>query len=231
MKKLRIYLMLAIIGLLASCGTQKKLTTTAVIPPPQGVEVMDTTTSVFTSVKLPKNDKWQLSNKKATATSNEFLTMKMDGWKNLSLIRALGWGYWKSDLNDTVAALSSIKSHAKYLITYNDFHFKFDGNFNKVKKPEFTMELTTLDNGTRVVLVEAEIKITKEGHKEFGNSHYSRNYYFLAKKDEEKATYPIIGSTILLTQENYEVEKAKFKELVNYIANTAVLNTEYKILK
>lgn len=89
----------------------------------------------------------------------------------------------------------------------------------------------TLDNGIKAVLIESEIKITNKASKVFGNSYYARNYFFLAKKDEEKAKFPIISSATLLTPENYDSEKKKFKELVDYVVNTAILLPDYKVLK
>ena len=230
--KTRLLSIITIVIIITSCGTQKQVVKEdavkkSIIPPPAGVIVMDTTTKVFASIKLPKNDNWVIKNEDATWRHDEFLVKQMDDWKQLAIIRTMSLGKFNKDLKDTTSVLSSIKANAGTLLCYNDYHFKKDGNGNKIETPVFTAKLTTLNNGTKVVLIEAEVKITNEKSKTFGNTYYARNYYFLAKKDE-KNNIPIISSATLLTPDNYAVEKAKFIELVDYIINTAILNPEYK---
>lgn len=230
--KTRILITVGIAIIIASCGTQKQVVKEkVVIPPPTGVVVMDTTTKVFSSIKLPKNDNWVIKNEDATFRHDEFLVKKMDDWKQISIIRTLSYGTFSADLNDAKAVTKSIDNYAAgVIIQYNDFHFKKDGNGDKIEDPIHTTKLDTLKNGYVVVIVEAEVKITNKEYKTFGNSYYALNYYFLAKKDE-KNCIPIISSSTLLKPENYETDKKKFIELVDYVVNTAVVNPEYKFKK
>jgi len=191
---------------------------------PQGVEVYDYKSEIFSAVKLPVNGNWKIK----TVSDKEIVVSNANNYK----IKAIESGNWKSNLEDTTAAISSIKNSAGSLIKANDFHFKSDGAGNKIEQPVFTTKIVQLDNGTKVVLVEAEIKITKpETSRIFGNSYYTCIYYFLAKKEGEKTKFPVIAMSLILKPENYEMEKKKSLELLNHIANTAILSTEYKILK
>ena len=231
MKQLTTYLILVTVLLLASCGTPKKVavsTPPPPPPPPAGVEVNNTSTKVFERLLLPNNNNWVLKNEDGTATADEYLVKKMDDWRQIAIIRTMSWGSWKSGLKDTTAAMERIEITNTQLLQYNDFHFKspIDNNIpfalNKTK-------IVTLDNGVKAVLIESEVKITNEASKAFGNSYYARNYFFLAKKDEDKARFPIISSATLLTPENYESEKKKFIELVDYVVNTAILLPDYNL--
>ena len=231
--KTRLLSIITIVIIITSCGTQKQVVKEdavkkSIIPPPAGVIVMDTTTKVFASIKLPKNDNWVIKNKDATWRHDEFLVKKMDDWKQISVIRTMSLGKFSEDFKDTVSVVTALKANAGMLLCYNDYHFRKDGDGNEIETPVFTTKLTTLNNGTNVVLIEAEVKITNKESKVFGNSYYARNYYILAKTEDGKNNIPIISSATLLTPDNYEVEKQKFIELVDYVANTAVLNPEYK---
>ena len=230
MKKLTTYLVLTTIIFLASCGAPKKIVVSPPPPPPAGVEVNNTSTKVFERLLLPTNDNWILKNEDGTATADEYLMKKMDDWRQIAVIRTMSWGSWKSGLNDTTAAKERINITNTQLLGYNDYHFKSPIEKN-IPFDISKTEIVTLDNGIRAVLIESEIKITNKASKVFGNSYYARNYFFLAKKDEEKAKFPIISSATLLTPENYELEKKKFKELVDYVANTAILLPDYNVLK
>jgi len=231
MKKSRISILtIAILILIASCGTQKQVVKEKVvtIPPPAGIEVMDTVTKVFASLKLPKNDAWVIKNKDATWRSDEFLVKKMDDWKSLAVIRTMTFNNGTVDLNDTVAILKSINANAATILGYNDYHFKKDGNGDAIKTPVYTIKFISLSNGTRVVLMEAEVKITNKDYKTYGNSYYARNYFILANREDGKKSIPVIFSAIALTPDSYAIEKQKFIELVDYVTNTAVLKPEYK---
>ncbi len=154
----------------------------------------------------------------------------MDDWRQIAIIRTMSWGSWKSALKDTIAAMERIEITNTQLLRYNDFHFKSPIE----KNIHFALnktEIVTLDNGVKAVLIESEVKITNESSKAFGNSYYARNYFFLAKKDEDKAKFPIISSATLLTPGNFESEKKDFIELVDYVVNTAILLPDYQVLK
>jgi len=224
-------LLIAISILIASCGTQKQVVKEKVvaIPPPTGIEVMDTVTKVFASLKLPKNDGWVIKNEDATWRHDEFLVKKKTPSNGeVAVIRTMSYGGFSTDLNDVTAVVKSIDGYvAGFVIKYNDFWFKYDGEGNKIEDPVHTIKLDTLKNGYIVILVEAEVKNIREKHRFFGRTYYARNYYYLAKKDE-KNCIPIISSSIMLLPENYSIEKQKFIDLVDYVTNTAILNPEYK---
>ena len=232
--KTQILSIIAVALLMASCGTQKQVAKddaikNIVISPPSGIEVMDTVTKVFVSLKLPKNDYWIIKNKDATFRYDEFLVKKRDPSNGeVAIIRTLSYGKFSTDLNNVTDVVKSIDNYmAGFIIKYNDFHFKSDGEGNKIEDPVHTTKLDTLANGYIVVVVESEVKNTREKHRFFGRSYYARNYYFLAKKDE-KNCIPIISSSVMLLPDNYETEKQKFIDLVDYVVNTAVLQPEYK---
>lgn len=232
--KTRILSIVAIAILMSSCGTQKQVVKKetvkeVVIPPPAGIEVMDTVTKVFASLKLPKNDYWIIKNKDATWRHDEFLVKKMTPSNGeVAVIRTMSYGKFSIDVNDVTAVVKSIDGFAAGLvIKYNDFWFKYDGEGNKIEDPIHTTKLDTLKNGYIVVIVEAEVKNNCEKHRFFGRTYYARNYYFLAKKDE-KNCIPIISSSVMLLPDNYETEKQEFIDLVDYVVNTAVLQPEYK---
>lgn len=238
MKKLTAYLMLIMVIVLASCGTPKKAvvsTPPPPPPPPAGVEVNNTTTKVFSSINLPKNDYWVVKNEDATFRHDEYLVKRMTPSNGeVAIIRTLSYGGFSKDLNDVSAVVESIdKNVAGMIICYNDFHFKYDSLGEKIKdkdNPAHTIKLDTLENGYVVIVVEAEVKNKNKENRFFGNSYYARNYFFLAEKDD-KNKIPIISSSTLLKPENYESEKAKFIELVDYVVNTAILLPDYKVLK
>jgi len=188
----------------------------------QAVDVHEYETDVFSSVRLPINKKWMINTKdKATAGANEFVVT--EGYYG-NTIRTLNWGSWKSDLEDTDAAISAVKASAGSLIRYNDYHFKTTGENIKIEEPLFTTKLVTLENGTKAVLVEAEIIITKPANsKILGNSYYARNYYFITNGEGEKMKFPVIASSAMFKAENYKKEKNEFQELIDNIANTAIL--------
>ena len=191
---------------------------------PQGVEVYDYESEIFSTVKLPVNGNWKIK----TISDNEIIVSNANDYN----IKAIESGNWKSNLEDTIAAISSIKNSAGYLIRANNYHFRSDGEGNRIEQPVFTTKIVQLENGTKVVMVEAEIKITKpETSRIFGNSYYTCIYYFLAKKEGEKTKFPVIAMSLTLKPENYEMEKKKSLELFNHIANIAILSTGYKILK
>ena len=223
-------LLIAISILIASCGTQKQVVKEKVvaIPPPTGIEVMDTVTKVFASLKLPENDGWVIKNKDATWRSDEFLVKKMDDWKSLSVIRTMTFNDGSVDLNDTVAILKSINTNASNILRYNDYHFKKDGNGDIIKTPIYTTKFINLSNGIKVILMEAEVKITNKDYKTYGNSYYARNYFILANREDGKKSIPVVFSATALTPDNYSIEKQKFIDLVDYVTNTAILNPEYK---
>lgn len=188
----------------------------------QAVDVHEYETGVFSSVRLPINKKWMINTKdKATAGANEFVVT--EGYYG-NTIRTLNWSSWKSDLEDTDAAISAVKKNAGDLIRYNDYHFRKTGENIKIEEPLFTTKLVTLENGTKAVLVEAEIIITKpENSRILGNSYYARNYYFITNGEGEKIKFPVIASSAMFKAENYEKEKTEFQELIDNIANTAIL--------
>ncbi|OQY04025.1 MAG: hypothetical protein B6I20_03825 [Bacteroidetes bacterium 4572_117] len=181
-------------------------------------------TKVFSSVKLPVNGKWMINtHDMATAGAKEFVVT--NGYRGTKL-KAMNWAYWKSGLEDTESAIAAIKNSAGSLFSYNDFHFR-----EKYKPTAPTTKLVTLNNGAKVVLVESEVKITDKKNRKFGYKYYARAYYFLAKKDEKKARFPVIVVAAELKPEDIETGKAKFIKLLDHIANTAVLKSEYKVLK
>ena len=191
-------------------------------------ELFSYKTGIFESLQIPANKGWTIKNQDATMPNDDLLLkeMKSNGWESKAVIRTIKSGNWKSNLEDTTAALKSIKGNeADFLLKYNERRFK------KNKHDEPSVKLTTLKNGTKAILVECELKIEDEKNKYFGNSYYARNYYLLAKKNEEKAHYPVISSSVTLTKENYNTDKKNFQELIDHIANTAVLKSEYKVLK
>ena len=229
--KLRVLSIITIAIIMASCGTPKQgvkedVAKIVIVPPPAGVLVMDTTTKVFASINLPKNDNWVIKNEEATWRNDEFLVRKMDDWRKLATIRTMSLGKFSADIHDTTDAVSILKINIGVMLCYNDGHFKKDGDGNPIETPVYTTKLITL-NYHKVLFVEAEIKITNKEYKTFGNSYYARDYYFLAEKDDNNKI-PIISSATLLTPENYETEKLKFIELVDYVVNTAVVNPEFK---
>lgn len=234
--KIRVLSIIIIAIIMTSCGTQKQVVKEdaikndvvkkVVVPPPTGVLVMDTATKVFASVNLPKNDNWVIKNEDATWRHDEFLVNKMDDYRKLATIRTMSLGKFSADIHDTIEAVSILKINIGVMLCYNDFHFKKDGDGNPIETPVYTSKLITLNNH-KVLFVEAEIKITNKEYTTFGNSYYARNYYFLAEKDENNKI-PIISSATLLKPENYEAEKVKFIELVDYVVNTAVVNPEFK---
>lgn len=227
-------LLVSIVLMIVSCGAPKQITTveTVIVPPPTGVEVMNIQTKVFASINLPQNDYWVVKNEDATWRHDEFLVKKMTPSNGeVAVIRTQSYGGFSTDLNDAKAVEKSIDGYAAGLvIKYNDFWFKYDGEGNKIEDPVHTTKLDTLENGYLVVVVEAEVKNTQEEHRFFGRSYYARNYYYLAKKDE-KNCIPIISSSVMLLPENYETEKRKFIELVDYVVNTAVVNPEFEFEK
>ena len=239
MMKTRIFLTIAVAIMIASCGTKKELVEapTAIqspaiqspaIPPPAGIEVMNTTTKVFASLNLPKNDNWVIKNEDATWRPDEFLVKKMDEYKTISVIRTMSLFNGDVDLNDTVAILKSINANATMLLGYNDYHFKKDGNGDAIETPVYTTKITNLSNNIKVVLMEAELKITNTNYKTYGYSYYARNYFILANREDGKKCIPVVFSSTVLTPDNYAVEKQNFIELVDYVANTAVVKPEYK---
>jgi len=188
----------------------------------QSINLYEYETDVFASVRLPINKKWMINTRdKATAGANEFVVS--DGYYG-TVIKTLNWGSWKSNLENTDAAISAVKASAGSLIRYNDYHFKSTGENVKIPEPVFTTKLVTLENGTKAVLVEAEIIITKpENSRILGNSYYARSYYFITNGEGKKIKFPVIASSTTFKAENYEKEKKEFQELIDNIANTAVL--------
>lgn len=233
--KTRIFLTIAVTIMIASCGTKKELAEAPIaiqspaIQSPAGIEVMDTTTKVFASINLPKNDNWLIKNKEATWRPDEFLVKKTTPNNYLiSIISTMSFGKFSTDLNDITAVVESIDDNADMLLMYNNYNFKLDAEGKRTDiPPPHTSKLDTLENGYVVVIIEAEVKRTNEKSKSFGNSYYARHYYYLAKKDENNCI-PIISSSTLIKEENYETDKQKFIELVDYVVNTAVVNPEFK---
>ena len=231
--KTRILSIIVLAILIASCGIQKQVATKetvkeVVITLPAGVEFMDTTTKVFASINLPKNNNWVIKNKDATWSSDEFLVKKMDDLKTLSVIRTMTFNNGSVNLNDTVAILKSINTNAGMLLGYNDYHFKKDGNGDAIETPFYTTKIINLSNGIKVILMEAEVKITNKDYKTYGNSYYARNYFILANREDGRKSIPVIFSATELIPDNYLTEKQKFIELVDYVINTAILKPEYK---
>jgi len=208
-------------GLLMACNNsdkaKSKIQTTA-----QGIDLYQYETIQFSSVNLPTNGKWMINTAdKATAGAREFVVSE-GSYGNI--IRSLNWGSWKANIEDTDAAILAVKASTGDLIRYNDYHFRSTGEDVKIPVPVFTTKLVTLENGTKAVLVEAEIKITKPvTSRIFGNSYYARLYYFITDGEGEKTKFPVIASSAMFKAENYEKEKKEFQELIDYIANTAVL--------
>ena len=222
------FILLSIVLLMASCGTQKQtVTEKIVIPPPAGVEVMDVETKVFSSLKLPNNDNWVDKTKDATWRSDENVVKKMDGNKTVSVIRTMTFHNGNVDLNDTVAILKSINSNAGMLLGYNDYHFKKDGDGNPIETPVYTTKIITISNGTKVILMEAEVKNTIESSRIFGNSYYARNYFILANREDGEKCIPVVFSAVALTPDNYTIDKQKHIELVDYVVKAAELKPEY----
>lgn len=227
------YLVLvSIVLLMASCGTPKQTIVKIQVPPPAGVEVRDTETQVFSSINLPKNDYWVVKNEDASWRHDEFLVKRMTPSNGeVAVIRTLSYGKFSIGLDDVTAVVNSIhKNGAGTVINYNDYHFKYDSLRNQLGNEEYPHHTTTLDtlkNGSVVIFVEAEVKNANKEHRFYGNSYYARNYFFLAEKDEDHRL-PIISSSTLLKPENYEADKKKFIELIDYIVNTAVLQPDYK---